>query len=166
MIVFDRAGNFLRSWGGGTFPHAHDLFNDADDIPDCTDDGGHFVRKCTTESKVLLEIDVPGKPAPYMSRQPFHRCTHTVMLPTGDIYAGKVSYAECAPVPGLNGAVAHAFFTRARKADVNRADRRKRRGGRGARSLLRRATNPAVPAALTGGAGVPIIPCMEQCSLY
>ena len=86
MIVFDRDGNFLRSWGEATFPRAHGLFIDADDTLYCTDDGGHFVRKCTTDGRVLLEIGVPGKPAPFMSGLPFHRCTHTALSPTGDIY--------------------------------------------------------------------------------
>jgi hypothetical protein len=58
MIVFDSDGNFLSSWGEGRFPHAHGLHIDANDILYCTDDGGHFVRKCTTEGKVLLELGV------------------------------------------------------------------------------------------------------------
>jgi hypothetical protein len=86
MIVFDREGNFIRSWGEGTFPRAHGLHIDANDILYCTDDGGHVVRKCTTEGKVLLELGVPGQPAPYMSGTPFHRCTHTALSPRGDIY--------------------------------------------------------------------------------
>ena len=86
MIVFDRDGTFLRSWGEGTFQRAHGLHIDANDILYCTDDGGHFVRKCTTEGKVLLEIGVPGKAAPYMSGIPFHRCTHTALSPKGEIY--------------------------------------------------------------------------------
>src|SRR5258708_7011770 len=86
MMVFDRAGNFLRSWGEGTFPRAHGLHIDANDILYCTDDGGHVVRKCTTEGKVLLELGVPGQPAPHMSGSPFNRCTHTALSPRGDIY--------------------------------------------------------------------------------
>ena len=86
MIVFDSNGNFLSSWGEGTFPHAHGLHIDANDLLYCTDDRGHFVRKCTTEGKVLLEIGVPGEPSPYMSGVPFHRCTHTALSPEGDIY--------------------------------------------------------------------------------
>ena len=86
MMVFDRDGNFLRSWGEGTFPRAHGLHIDAHDHLYCTDDGGHFVRKCTTDGKVLLEIGVPGQPAPYMSGLPFHRCTHTALSPAGEIY--------------------------------------------------------------------------------
>lgn len=86
MIVFDRDGNFLRSWGEGVFNRAHGLHIGPDESLYCTDDGDHSVRKCTLEGKVLLTIGIPGKPAPYMSGEPFHRCTHTALSPKGDIY--------------------------------------------------------------------------------
>jgi hypothetical protein len=86
MIVFDREGNFLKSWGEGQYPRAHGLHIDANDILYLTDDAGHVVRKCSTDGKVLLELGVPGKPAPYMSGEPFHRCTHTALSPKGEIY--------------------------------------------------------------------------------
>src|ERR1700738_5170110 len=73
IMVFDRNGNFLRSWGGGQYPRAHGVHMGPDDSIYLTDDGGHFVRKCSLDGKVLLEIGVPGKPAPYMSGGPFHR---------------------------------------------------------------------------------------------
>ena len=80
MVVFDRAGNFLRSWGEGQYPRAHGVHMAPDDTMFLTDDGGHFVRKVTLDGKVLLELGVPGKPAPFMSGEPFHRCTHTAPL--------------------------------------------------------------------------------------
>ena len=86
MIVFDRDGKFVRSFGEGLFTRAHGLHIDADDNLYCTDDGDHTVRKCSTDGKVLMTIGIPHKPAPYMSGEPFHRCTHTAMSPQGDIY--------------------------------------------------------------------------------
>src|SRR3954447_23852949 len=86
MMVFDREGNFLRSWGEGQYPRAHGVHIAPDGTMFLTDDGGHFVRKVTLDGKVLLELGVPGKPAPYMSGEPFHRCTHTALAPNGDIY--------------------------------------------------------------------------------
>ena len=86
MIVFDRDGRFLRSWGEGLFKRAHGLHIGPDDTLYCTDDGDHTVRQCTTEGKVLLEIGLPNKPAPYMSGLPFNRCTHTALSPSGDIF--------------------------------------------------------------------------------
>jgi DNA-binding beta-propeller fold protein YncE len=44
------------------------------------------VRKCSTDGKVLLTIGIPNKPAPFMSGEPFHRCTHTALSPKGEIY--------------------------------------------------------------------------------
>lgn len=86
MIVFDRRGNFLRSWGEGTFTKPHGLHIGPDGSFYCTDDGDHTVRKCSPDGKVLLTIGIPGKPAPYFSGEPFHRCTHTALSPSGEIY--------------------------------------------------------------------------------
>jgi hypothetical protein len=86
MMVFDREGNFLRAWGEGLFPRAHGLHMAPDDTVFLTDDGDHSVRKCTLDGKVLLTLGTPGKPAPFMSGQPFHRCTHTALSPNGEIY--------------------------------------------------------------------------------
>lgn len=86
MIVFDRNGTVLNSWGEDVFPHPHGVHIGPDDAIYCTDDGDHTVRKCTLEGEVLLEIGTPGKQAPYMSGDPFCRCTHTALSPEGDIY--------------------------------------------------------------------------------
>ena len=81
MCVFDRDGNFLRSWGEGVFVRPHGVYMAPDETIWLTDDGDHTVRQCTFEGKVLLTIGIPGKPAPYMSGEPFHRCTHTALSP-------------------------------------------------------------------------------------
>src|SRR5262245_25251840 len=60
VIVFDRDGNFLRSWGEGVFQRAHGLDIDKNDVLYLTDDGDHTVRRCTTAGKVELTIGVPG----------------------------------------------------------------------------------------------------------
>jgi len=86
MIVFDQDGNFLRSWGEDLFTRAHGLHIGPDDMLYCTDDGDHTLRKCTPEGKVELTIGVAGSPAPYMSGEPFHRCTHTALSPQNEIY--------------------------------------------------------------------------------
>ena len=44
------------------------------------------MRQCTVEGKVLVTIGVPGRPTPYMSQQPFNRCTHTALSPSGELY--------------------------------------------------------------------------------
>jgi len=87
MMVFDRHGNFLRSWGEGIFPRAHGITVSPDETLFCTDDGDHTVRKCTLDGKVLFTLGVSGKPAPFMSGEPFNRCTHVAIDPrSGDFY--------------------------------------------------------------------------------
>src|SRR5947207_4700429 len=86
MVVFDRDGNFLRSWGEGVFHRAHGVHMAPDDTLWLTDDGDHTVRHCTLDGKILLTIGIPGTPKPYMGGEPFHRCTHTALSPQGDLY--------------------------------------------------------------------------------
>jgi len=86
VIVFDRAGRFLRSWGEGVFSRAHGLHMAPDETLYLTDDGDHTVRRCTLDGKVLLTLGIPGKPAEFLSGEPFHRCTHTALSPKGEIY--------------------------------------------------------------------------------
>ena len=87
MIIFDRQGHFLRSWGEGLFPRAHGITTGPDDTIFCTDDADHTVRKCTLDGRVLLTMGTPGKPAPFMSGRPFNRCTHVAIDPrNGDFY--------------------------------------------------------------------------------
>jgi DNA-binding beta-propeller fold protein YncE len=86
MVVFDRDGNFLRSWGEGVFDRPHGVHIGPDDAVYCTDDGDHTMRKCTVEGKILLEIGTPKKPAPLFSGLPFNRCTHTALSPNGELY--------------------------------------------------------------------------------
>ena len=99
MVVLKRDGSFIKSWGEGLFKRAHGLHIDADDTLYLTDDGGHVVRKCTPAGKVLLELGTPGKPTPYMSGEPFHRCTHTALSPKGEIYVSDGYGKPGAQVP-------------------------------------------------------------------
>jgi DNA-binding beta-propeller fold protein YncE len=86
LIVFDREGNFLRSWGEGIFVRPHGVDIAPDDTIWLTDDGDHSVRHCTFDGKVLLTLGTPGQPAPYMSGKPFRRPTRSALSPKGEIY--------------------------------------------------------------------------------
>ena len=87
MIVFDREGRFLRSWGEGIYPRAHGITMGPDDTIFCTDDGDHTVRKCNLDGRVLFTLGISGRPAPFMSGNPFNRCTHVAIDPhNGDFY--------------------------------------------------------------------------------
>jgi DNA-binding beta-propeller fold protein YncE len=87
VIVFDRDGRFLRSWGEGLFSRAHGITIGPDDSLWLTDDGNHTIRQFTPEGKLLLTIGAAGRPADPHSGKPFNRPTHVALCPhTGDIY--------------------------------------------------------------------------------
>jgi len=87
VIIFDREGNFLSSWGEGIFPRAHGVTMGPDDTIFLTDDGDHTMRHCTLDGKVLMTLGISGKPAPFMSGDPFNRCTHLAIDPSnGDFF--------------------------------------------------------------------------------
>ncbi len=87
VIVFDRDGKFLNSWGEGMFPRAHGVTMGPDETIYLTDDDDHTVRKCTYDGRVLLTVGVSGKPAPFHSGNPFNRCTHVAICPiNNDFY--------------------------------------------------------------------------------
>ncbi len=87
VIVLDREGKFLYSWGEGVFTRPHGITVGPDGLLYCADDGDHTVRKCTLNGEILQTIGVPGKPAPYQSGQPFNRPTKVAFDPeTADLY--------------------------------------------------------------------------------
>jgi DNA-binding beta-propeller fold protein YncE len=87
VIVFDRNGKYLRSWGqdvGFVRPHGASIGPDGNLF--LTDDDGHAVRVFTPEGKLLQTIGTPKVSAPRFSGEPFNRCTHTAHSPEGDLY--------------------------------------------------------------------------------
>lgn len=87
MIVFDKEGNFLNSWGEDLFVRPHGLTLGLDNSLFCIDDGDHTVRKCSLDGDVLFTIGSPNNPAEPYSGNPFNRCTDVAIDPkTNDIY--------------------------------------------------------------------------------
>ena len=86
VVVLESTGAFKTSWGHGLFDNAHGAHIGADQCIYLTDNGNHTVRKFTLDGKLLLSLGTVNKPAPFMSGQPFCRCTHTALSPSGDIY--------------------------------------------------------------------------------
>ena len=81
MVVFDKDGNFIKSWGEGVFSRAHGVTAGPDDTLYCTDDGDHTVRQCTLDGEIVMTIGVPNEPAKLYSGDPFNRCTHVAVDP-------------------------------------------------------------------------------------
>jgi DNA-binding beta-propeller fold protein YncE len=97
VIVFDRDGEFLTSWGEGMFARPHGIFIGPDDSVFCTDDVDHTVRKFTPEGRLLLTLGTSGKPSDtgatsvdYRSilraGPPFHYPTNMALSPQGELY--------------------------------------------------------------------------------
>ena len=87
VIVFDRDGNFLRSWGEDIFTTPHGIAIGPDDSVYCVDSGDHTVRKFTSSGKLLLTIGDPGNPSKLLSGDPFNKPTHVAIDPrNGDIF--------------------------------------------------------------------------------
>ena len=61
IVVFDRDGKFLRSWGDGLVKKAHGLRIDREDNVWITDIGDHLVRKFDHEGKLLMTLGRQGR---------------------------------------------------------------------------------------------------------
>ena len=85
IIVFDREGNFLRSFGEGLFSdRTHGLFIAYDDSILAADDGIHTIQKFSPKGEKLMEIGERNHPAPKWSGQPFNRPTSAAIMPSND----------------------------------------------------------------------------------
>ncbi len=86
VMVFESDGAFVTAWGEGLWKRPHGAHVAHDGFLYLTDDHAHVVRKCTLDGRIVMEIGVPGHAAEYMGGEPFNRCTHTALSPSGDIY--------------------------------------------------------------------------------
>ncbi len=87
VIVFDRHGTFLRSWGEGMVGRAHGITIGPDDSVWLTDDGNHTIRQFRPDGTLRLTIGDPDKPAELQGGKPFNRPTHVALCPkTGHVY--------------------------------------------------------------------------------
>lgn len=98
ILVYDRNGNFLRSWGEEFFtPRTHGIAVGPDDMVYSVDDGDHTVRKFTPEGRQIMLIGTPGKPSDTgydgnslasikRGGPPFNRPTDICVASDGELY--------------------------------------------------------------------------------
>jgi DNA-binding beta-propeller fold protein YncE len=84
IVVFDRTGKFLRSFGDGLITKAHGLRFDAKGNVWITDVGNHTVRKFTHDGKLQLTLGMEGKPGD--STGQFNQPADIAFGPHGDLY--------------------------------------------------------------------------------
>lgn len=96
VIVYDREGNFLRSWGEGFFtPRTHGITVAPDDSVYCVDEGAHTIYHFTPHGELLDEIGTRGAASDtgydgslesIHAAGPFNRPTNVAIAPNGDLY--------------------------------------------------------------------------------
>lgn len=103
MVIFDREGNYLNSWGAGEFKEAHGL-KIVDDLIYVTDRQNSVAMIYTLDGKQLLMLGTPGVhsdtgcgPSPYIvlrAAGPFNQPTEMMPHPNGDLYVTD-GYGNC-----------------------------------------------------------------------
>lgn len=97
VIIFDRDGRFITSWGEGVFTRAHGITIGPDDTVYCTDDADHTIRKFTATGQLLMTLGTSGRPSDtgttgmdfrHIKRAagPFHYPCNLAIGPSGDLY--------------------------------------------------------------------------------
>jgi DNA-binding beta-propeller fold protein YncE len=84
VIVFDRDGRFLNSWGEGLFKTAHGVYMGPDDHIYLVDSGNHTVREFTNDGKLLVTLGTEDHPG--ADGAPFNKPTGVALSPSGEIY--------------------------------------------------------------------------------
>lgn len=84
ILVFDRDGRFLRSWGDDHLRTPHGLRLDRDDNVWVTDIGTHQVLKFDAQGKLLLALGKKGEPG--AGPDHFDRPTDVAVAPDGTVY--------------------------------------------------------------------------------
>ena len=95
ILVFDRDGNYLSSWGTSTFADPHGI-NIVDDVIYVTDRNDHVALKFTLDGKPLMVVGTRGQASdtgatkdielPPRSAGPFNKPTEMMVAPSGDLY--------------------------------------------------------------------------------
>ena len=103
VMVFDRDGNFLNSWGMGAIADPHGI-NIVDDIVYITDRSDQVAVKFTLNGKPLQVIGDRGvfsdtgceKPGDLCPRAagPFNYCTELSTSPSGDLYVSDGRFSS------------------------------------------------------------------------
>jgi DNA-binding beta-propeller fold protein YncE len=102
VIVLDRDGKMVHSWGEGFFARAHGSCLGPDNSIYCTDDRNHIVAKFAHDGQLLMTLGVAGRAADtgyvrtfdfwesltkiVRGAPPFNRPTGVSISPRGEIY--------------------------------------------------------------------------------
>lgn len=85
LVIFDREGNFLDSWGENVLKDAHGIFIDKEDNVWCTERETHCVHKFNPQGQVVLTIGTPGVQGAN-DGDPFRLPTDLAIASTGELF--------------------------------------------------------------------------------
>jgi DNA-binding beta-propeller fold protein YncE len=84
MIVYDRQGQLLASWGEGLFKTPHGICLDADENLYLVDRGSHTLKKFSRDGELLQALGTEGVPG--VDGRPFGGPTDVAVSPSGEVY--------------------------------------------------------------------------------
>lgn len=84
MVVFDREGNFLQTWGEEVLKDAHGIYIDAEDTVFCVERNTHCMRKFTADGELLMTLGTPDRPG--AEGEPFRKPTDIAFDSAGYMY--------------------------------------------------------------------------------
>ena len=58
IMIFNKDGDFIDTWGEGKFTRPHSIFIDDEDFLYLVDDGGHCVYKMTSNGDLIFTSDL------------------------------------------------------------------------------------------------------------
>ena len=85
LVLFDRDGTFLASWGEDILRDAHGLYMDKDDNVYCTERNTHCIRKFNRNGELVMTLGTPGQPGT-KDGDPFNLPTALAMASTGELF--------------------------------------------------------------------------------
>lgn len=84
VVVLDKAGKLLDTWGHGVFGGTHGIGIGLDDTIFCTDVRNHVVLQFTPEGRLIRTL---GSPSGRFSGLPFNKPSHIAVSPnSGDVF--------------------------------------------------------------------------------
>jgi DNA-binding beta-propeller fold protein YncE len=86
VMVFEKSGRFVGSWGEGHFRWPHGIYIDSDDNVYIVDSQTHTIEKFTLDGKLLMTLGTRDWGAPLLRKAPFNMPTGLAIGPDGDLF--------------------------------------------------------------------------------
>ncbi|MEM7124856.1 MAG: peptidyl-alpha-hydroxyglycine alpha-amidating lyase family protein [Chloroflexota bacterium] len=85
LVIFDREGNFLDSWGDDVLEDAHGIYIDDEDNVWCIERETHCIHKFNKNGELVMTIGTPGQQGAN-DGDPFRLPTDLVVASSGELF--------------------------------------------------------------------------------